>query len=91
MRLISSNYNDLVSLPVDDLRSCQKKLVQYYDSNFTGVELYSAKKDSDLKPIHEIYVPMLWEVIGEPESAREYQELGSPLELLQKVNLRSHN
>ena len=67
-----------------DLSSCQMKLVHYYES-FSDIQLYTYDKESDNKCFHDIYVPMVWKKVKDPDNIHKDAEINSPLELLNKV------
>ena len=79
-------YN-LTSFFLDDLglASCRKKLAKHYDSFFTDVLLYTPDNEPTKKALHEIYVPMLWKKVRDPDTVRQDEEIKSPLNLFEKV------
>ena len=70
----------------DDLLSSRMKLVNYYDSFFYDILMYTSDKEEDTKALHEIYVPMVWKKVEDPENIHQDIEINSPLELLKQVN-----
>ena len=70
---------------LDDLEICRQKLARHYDSFFTDVLLYTADEEPTNKALHEIYVPMTWKQVTDPETVHEDVEIKSPLALFQKV------
>ena len=79
------SYYNVIFCFVDDLLSSQLKLAKYYDSFFTEIILYRSDKEPENKALREIYVPMVWKQIKDPNSADKDVEIKSPLELFKKV------
>ena len=67
-----------------DLSSCQMNLTKYYDG-FTDVQLYTNDKEEDHIAVDDIYVPMVWKKVEDPENIHKDVEINSPLELLNQV------
>ena len=47
--------------------------------------LYSFGEESDKKALNEIYVPMMWKKVEDPDSAEKDRSINSPMELFEQV------
>ena len=85
--VVHSKYRILLDyvLFADDILSCQRKLINYYDSIFSDITLYTSDGEPTNKALHEMYVPMLWKKVEDQQSIHKAVEINSPLELFEKV------
>ena len=72
---------------LDDLgmSSCRQKLAKHYSSVFKDILLYTYDKEPTNKALHEMYVPMLWKQVMDPDTVHKDVEINSPLDLFEKV------
>ena len=70
---------------LDDLDSCRRKIAEHYDSVFTDIILYSSDKESEKTAIHDLYVPMVWKKVDDPDTVMKDKDIDSPLSLFRQV------
>ena len=71
---------------VEYLLSCQRKLASYYES-FGDIVLYTSDKEPAITALHDIYVPMVWKKVQDPEDVRKDLEFKSLNEMFNQVTI----